>query len=434
MPSLNVPQAEFLTLPQPFRAMVCGFGTGKTWAGCASLCRHALEWPKVNSGYFAPTYPQIRDIFYPTIDEVAHDWGMRTKLNESNHEVHFYGNGRSRGTVLCRSMEKPQTIIGFKIGHAVADEIDVMEVAKATTAWRKIIARMRYNLPGLRNGVDVTTTPEGFKFVYAQFVEALRTKPELAEMYGLVQASTYDNEANLPPGYIERLLASYPGPLVQAYIRGQFVNLTSGSVYPEFDRKANHVDASERPQEALHVGMDFNVLNMTAVISVIRDGLPITVRELTKVRDTPTMTRMLYERYVAQGHPVMVYPDVSGQNTSSKSASESDFTILRQGRISINAGTPNADGRFAAGGVKDRINAVNAMIRNADGVRRWKINTHSCPDTTAAFEKQAYDKHGEPDKKSGFDHPTEALGYFMVRKWPIVRPAMSLRIGVATNG
>jgi hypothetical protein len=28
------------------------------------------EHPKINQGYFAPTYPQIRDI-YPTIEEVA---------------------------------------------------------------------------------------------------------------------------------------------------------------------------------------------------------------------------------------------------------------------------------------------------------------------------------------------------------------------------
>ncbi|MEA1186269.1 hypothetical protein U9C94_22760, partial [Escherichia coli] len=42
------------------------------------------------------------------------------------------------------------------------------------TSWRKIIARMRYKIGGLRNGIDVTTTPEGFKFVYEQFVKAVR--------------------------------------------------------------------------------------------------------------------------------------------------------------------------------------------------------------------------------------------------------------------
>ena len=55
MPSLNVPQGQFLRLDKKFKALVCGFGTGKTWAGCADLCKFAWEWPGVNAGYFAPT-------------------------------------------------------------------------------------------------------------------------------------------------------------------------------------------------------------------------------------------------------------------------------------------------------------------------------------------------------------------------------------------
>ncbi|STS82048.1 Uncharacterised protein [Klebsiella pneumoniae] len=89
---------------------------------------------------------------------------------------------------------KPDTIVGFKIGNALVDELDVLKADKARQAWRKIIARMRYKVDGLRNGIDVTTTPEGFKFVYNQFVKAVRGKPELRSMYGLVQASTFDNE------------------------------------------------------------------------------------------------------------------------------------------------------------------------------------------------------------------------------------------------
>ena len=126
MPSLNVPQAQFLTLPHKFRAFVAGFGSGKIWVGCSALCKHFMEWPGVNAGYFAPTYPQIRDIFYPTVEEVAYDWGLKTKINQANHEVHIYSGRQYRGTVICRSMEKPQTIVGFKIGHALVDELGVV--------------------------------------------------------------------------------------------------------------------------------------------------------------------------------------------------------------------------------------------------------------------------------------------------------------------
>lgn len=414
MPALNDPQCDFLELPQKYRALVTGFGGGKTWAGCVSLCRHALEFPKINAGYFAPTYPQIRDIFYPTIEEVAFEFGMSVAIKSSAKEVHLIRGGRVRSTIICRSMDNPSSIIGFRIGQALVDELDVMPLPKAQLAWRKIIARMRYKVPGLRNGIDVTTTPEGFKFVYQQWVKEVREKPSLASLYGLVQASTYDNEVNLPEDYIESLRQSYPPQLIAAYLNGQFVNLASGSVYPNFDRKVNHTDETIREGEVLHVGMDFNVLNMTAIINVIREGRPRSLAELTQVRDTPEMARMLKERYRDKGHQVVIYPDASGGNTSSKNASESDLSILAQAGFQI-----IVDGANPA--VKDRVNSVNAMILNDKGERRWLVNTSNCPTLTEALEQQAYDKNGEPDKETGHDHSNDAVGYMLVKRWPIVK-------------
>ena len=139
-------------------------------------------------------------------------------------------------------MEKPQTIVGFKIGHALIDELDVMPMVKAQRAWRKIIARMRYKQAGLLNGIDVATTPEGFKFTYEQFVKEASSSDAKRALYGMIQASTYDNEKNLPDDYISSLRESYPPQLIEAYLRGQFINLTSGAVYPDFSRKLNHTD------------------------------------------------------------------------------------------------------------------------------------------------------------------------------------------------
>lgn len=418
MPSLNVPQAQFLRLEKKFKALVCGFGTGKTWAGCADLCKFAWEWPGVDAGYFAPTYPLIRDIFFPTMEEVADDWGLEVEIKEANKEVHFYSGGQYRSTVICRSMEDPGRIVGFKIGKALVDELDVLPKVKAEHAWRKIIARLRQKSDGLVNGVSVTTTPEGFKFVYEQFVKQVAEKPELAALYGLIQASTYQNAKFLPADYITSLRASYPPQLIEAYIRGQFVNLAAGSVYPNFDRNLNHSAEVLGKTEPAHIGLDFNVLNMTAVVTVVRDGWPVAVSELTEVRDTPTMARMLVERFgrTADGarRTLIVYPDASGQNTSSKNASESDLTILQQAGLTVCANTANP-------AVKDRVNAVNALILNDRDERRLKVNTALCPTLTEALEQQAYDKNGEPDKKTGHDHPCDALGYRLVMDWPIVR-------------
>lgn len=421
MPSLNIPQAKFLQLPHKFRAFVAGFGSGKTWVGCAAECRHFCEWPKVNAGYFAPTYAQIRDIFYPTMDEVAFDWGLNTKVNEGNHEVHVYAGSKYRGTTICRSMEKPQTIVGFKIGHALVDEMDVLSAKKAQQAWRKIIARMRYNVQGLRNGVDVTTTPEGFKFVYQQFVKQVRDKPNLGAMYGMVQASTYDNEANLPDDYIQSLLDSYPEQLIQAYLRGQFVNLMSGTIYHAYNRLLNASAEAALAAEPLFIGMDFNVGKMAAITHVKRDGMPHAVDEIVNGYDTPDMIRQIKERYwtyidgqYRSTRQIRIYPDASGDSRKSVNASATDLTLLKQAGFVVVAPSTNPP-------VKDRINAMNGMFCNSHGERRYRVNYDRCPTYAENLEQQIWAENGEPDKSQDNDHTNDASGYFIHKEYPIIK-------------
>ena len=420
MPVLNRPQARFLQLPNKFRAFVGGFGSGKTWVGCSGLCAHSWEFPRINAGYFAPSYPMIRDIFYPTIEEVAEHSGLRAVVKKGDHEVAIYSGRQYRNTIICRSMDDPGKIVGFKIGKAMIDELDVMKLTQAETAWRKIIARMRQKADGLQNGIDVTTTPEGFQFVYRQWVKEVREKPQLAKLYGMVQASTYENGKNLPDGYIESLRESYPPQLIAAYLKGQFINLTSGAVYPNFDRRLNHTDEEVKPGDVVHIGMDFNVLKMAAIVHVVRDGKPRAVGELTKVRDTPTMAQKIKERF--RDHSVVIYPDASGQNTSSKNASESDLSILRTAGFHVKVSGANP-------AVKDRVASMNAQILNDKGERRYLVNTRLCPDYTESLEQQAYDKNGDPDKSTGHDHTNDAGGYFIVHEWPVVsRNVQRLRV------
>lgn len=423
--SLNVPQAQFIAMPQKFKAFVAGYGSGKTWVGCNSLAKHFMEFPRINAGYFGATYSQIRDIFYPTVDEALYPWGFLCKIKEGNKEVELYQGRKYYGTVICRSMERPETIIGFKIGKALVDEIDVLKHVKAQVAWRKIIARMRHVSEGLQNGIDVTTTPEGFKFVYSQFVEQVREKPEMAGMYGLIQASTYDNAANLPPDYIPSLLASYPEQLIAAYIDGQFVNLKTGSVYVAYNRLLNACDDEVQPNETLFIGLDFNVGKMAGIVHVLRDGLPRAVDEVINGYDTPDMIRLIKERYwkhngsdFVKTCAIRIYPDASGDSRKSVNASETDIALLKAAGFTVVVNKSNPP-------VKDRVNSMNGMFCNALGERRYLVNYRKCPTYSAALEQQAWDERGEPDKSTGYDHPCDAGGYFIVKDFPIVKRTTS---------
>lgn len=425
---LTASQRQFVLSRARFPCFVGGFGSGKTAAAMTRAMRLKIQCRAQDIAYYLPTYPLIEDIAFQRFPELCDRRGWAYKLNKHQGVLEFPGAGR----ILFRNMEQPHRIVGYEVAHSLVDEIDIMATDKARDAWNKIIARNRQKC-GMENTVGVATTPEGFKFVYD------RWKKSPAPGYELIKAPTSENADNLPDGYIESLRESYPSNLLAAYLEGEFVNLTAGSVYAEFDRFANGSSETIQPSEPLHIGMDFNVGNMTATVNVLRDGEPHAVDELTGIIDTPAMIATIKSRY--EGHAILVYPDASGNSRKSNNASESDIALLRAARFNVLVAPSNP-------AVKDRVLAMNQMIcaRTADDPkavsnlgrevsagaiveRRMRVNADRCPVLVEALEKQAYDKNGEPDKSSGLDHPCDAQGYFIHYRFP-VRGRGLTRIGI----
>lgn len=377
--------------------------SGKSHAAIWRTLRLKRAYPKCNVAYYLPTYDLVSRMALPRFDETLTSIGARYKINKNDSVIDI----ENCGSIILRTMDNPARIVAYEVADSILDELDTLTTDKAREVWNKAIARNRQKKPdGALNTVGVATTPEGFRFVYE------RWKKNPAPGYRLIKASTYSNAANLPDGYIDSLKASYPTNLLSAYLGGEFVNLTAGSVYAEFDRELNAVPLGDgiRSNEPLHIGMDFNVGQMSAVIFVLRDGDPYAVAELTGLLDTPAMITAIKSRYV--GHAIHVYPDSSGGNRQSNNASESDIALLRHARFNVFAPTQNPP-------VKDRVLAMNQMI-HSEGKRRLRVNTDNCPAFVECLEKQAYDKNGEPDKKSGLDHLNDAAGYFVHFKFPVV--------------
>lgn len=386
-----------------------------------SQVSHFMAHPKVLQSYFAPTYPQIRDIFFPTIEEVAHFFGLSVDIMEGNKEVHFRSGPWYYGTTICRSMEKPGTIVGFKVGRAMVDEVDTIPTLdKQIVVWRKIIARLRWNDPDVRNGADVVTTPEGFKIAHKLFVADIAKNPKLAGNYGLYRASTYDNAHNLPPDYIPSLFETYPEELIRAYIKGKFTNLQAGTVYNSFNHEVHSSVEIVKEKEPLYIGMDFNVTKMAARIFVKRGaGEWHCAEEIVDAYDTPDIIEIIKERYGRRA--IYVYPDASGDSRHSTDASKSDIYMLEEAgfRVMVRSTNPR---------VKDRVMSVNKQFERG----KLFVNTEQCPVTTEDLEQQAYDKNGEPDKSGGRDHGNDAFGYPIAYEFPIVKPLT--QVGFSFHG
>lgn len=419
--TLSLPQFQLVSSNKRFPAMVAGFGSGKTEALVKRALRLKFEFWEQSVGYYLPTYDLVKTIAIPRFIEVLAKWGyvegVHYTLNKSDSWLDFAPMGG--GKIIMRTMDRPERIIGYEVADSCVDELDTLKTDNASTVWKKIIARNRQKKPlrdGKRatNSVAVGTTPEGFRFVY----ETWKKNPP-SDQYELIKASTYSNRANLPANYIDDLKDAYPSQLVEAYINGEFVNLTSGAVYPNFNRKLNFSAETIRVQrngdkiegEPLHIGLDFNVTKMAAVINVYRNDGVHAVAELVDMYDTPAFVKLVKERYQVLGHQIFVYPDASGNARKSVNASETDIALLHAAGFTVMTDASNP-------AVRDRVVSMGVMFEK----RRYKVNPNTCPNYCAALEQQVYNKNGEPDKVGGFDHLNDAGGYFISNRFPVVRP------------
>jgi hypothetical protein len=403
---LTEPQENFLRSDAKHPAFVAGFGAGKSEVMACSAIGDAAHSSTALIGLYAPTYDLVRLITGPRICEKLSEQGIPHKWNKSENIV--YTSWPRFGDFLMRTMDNPERIVGYETYRAHVDEIDTMKTEKALLAWNKIIARNRQRPEGIKrpfNRVSAYTTPEGFKFVYNRWVR------DVAPGYEMFQAATYSNPY-LPDDYVDNLRAAYPAELIDAYIEGQFVNLTSGTVYNSYSRETNRSRETLRPGEPIKLGMDFNVGNMAACAYVLRENDWHCVDEIKGGVDTPSMIRTLADRY--EGHTVTIYPDASGKNTSSKGASLSDIGLLRGAGYAIRAKPSNPR-------VKDRVLAVNMGFQRG----RVYVNPDTCPETARCLEQQPYNKQGEPDKTTGLDHQNDAFGYPLAYEMPVVKPTMT---------
>lgn len=380
---LTESQGKFINSDYRNSAFVGGYGSGKTFVGILKLVREKLRQPNTNMAYYMPTYPLIRDVAFPRIAETLDMMGIKYRLNKSDKEFIT-----DFGSIIMRSMDVPDLIVGYEVAYSIIDEADVLPKSKMQQAYDKITARNRQKING-QNKLDFVSTPEGFGFLYDFFVK------KSSHNKNLIHGSTYENRHNLPDDYIDSLIESYTENQLEAYLNGQFINLTSGNVYYAFDRNTHHSDREIQNNDILHIGMDFNITNMNAVVRVIDAGISTAVDEIVGAFDTADMIRIIKERY--PNHRVIIYPDAS--SASSNTAGVSDLTLLQQARLYVRINKKNPR-------VRDRVSVVNNAFEKMISF----VNTNRCPSLTEAYEQIGY-RNGEPDKTSGHDHITDADGY-----------------------
>jgi len=404
--ALSPPQRDFFTSNAKATCAVAGYGSGKTEVAMFRLITSMLKHPKADFLYCAPTIPLIRDILWAKLGDFLPQLGLEYTVNKSESIVYLHGYGK----IFCRSMDNPERLIGFQVVDAFLDELDTLATEKAEAVFMKIKARCRQRVVDAdksngkvvykKNQIFVTTTPEGFRATYKLF------KKEPVPDSRLIQMSTYSNKHNLPEDYIDDLKNSYPPQLIEAYLEGKFVNLSSLGVWSGFDQDANHLSVDIAPGELVHVGQDFNVGRGCAVTYVDRilqkehpantTDQPLKVMiaagEVVDSFDTHDTIRVLDEQLDPKLFKErLLYPDATGSNRKSVNATLTDIALMRHAGFRIKQLNQNPP-------IKDRVTASNAAFCNSLEVRKVFVDTKKCPVFTESLVQQAYDKNGLPEK------------------------------------
>lgn len=198
----------------------------------------------------------------------------------------------------------------------------------------------------------------------------------------------------------------------------------SGRVYYPFDRNVHVQDCPFNPRLPIHIGMDFNIDPMSAIVMQEQPNGEIWVVDEavlygSNVQETADELARRYYKHMAQ---ITIYPDPAGNNRN-HDRGETSLDILRD------AGFSNILFKRKHPLVQDRVNTVNRLLRSADGEIVLKID-RSCRKFIESLEQTIY-KEGtrEVDKTKGTEHAADAFGYFADYRHPM-RKALILGVSI----
>ena len=405
-------QWEFLTNKKKARikAYVGGFGSGKTHSFLTetfvNLVTKKNKDGKSNGLILYPTYGLADSVFVDPFKEILERNGVAYTYNISAHKFRtVYGN------VQIYQTRYPQRIVGSSFTYVGVDELDIENFKTAETTVQKALGRLR----GCDDAIlYITTTPEGFGYTWHLMVE------EYNDNKLLVHGKTTDNHY-LPESYVQSLRDNYDEKLLDAYIYGNFVNLTQGATYYAFNRNKHTGKYNYNPRLPLHCGFDFNNFPLSTVVCQQQPNGEIQViKEIVLSHqgdgDLPTQRMCNEVKSIFPNNLYYAYPDATGRSKHS-SAMYSDISIIRKSGFNVKVAHINPR-------VINRVNSVNNQLSK----NNIKIDK-GCKALIKDFEQVVNKENTRDIDKSNpnLTHMSDAFGYLCNWLHPINKPVIGVQ-------
>ncbi len=259
-------QTDFFRSEAPFPAFMGGQGSGKTAAAVMRCFNYSMEHPGSKGVWTEPVAAMFQESCLPTLRMFygEYEGGIWQEQGKGgpNHRIEF-----SNGCVwMLKAAETPERLVGFEVAWALMNEAGSTEHGSQEQAYLNLVGRLRQK--GFPHWLGVATTPSGRNWLWKEWVESPTAK-ETGHV--LFCGSTFENQENLPEGYIERMSKAYvPGtPMYRERVLGEFVQM-SGLVVPGFTDKMTDPWPDELFTHKV-AGVDFGSQSPTTIIEAAQN-------------------------------------------------------------------------------------------------------------------------------------------------------------------
>jgi len=385
----------------PYHFLIGGYGCGKSFSGVLLILKLYYQYNGKNVvfGIGGTSQTLLRKTLLTDLFKTLETGGIAYSHNKLEHIVTI-------GTVqfIYIGTASPEQIYAYNFSGFICDELDELPQEKAIDAFKAIQERTRVVLPDGRNPVSIfMTTAQGLRGTY-RIIQDLK---ESGTPYIKIRGLTKDN-TTLSSDYVNRLYSLYTDNERSAFLEGNFVDLYTGRVYPEYIETQHLVGSFPiDPLEPIYIGQDINSGFSKGVAFVIRDQNMFAVKEYSfpVLGDAPRLIRNDFPT-----NEVFWYPDASAKEIMAGYQKE-----VKSMGIRLRIGTVNPS-------VTERIFTVNKLFRTG----RLKV-FKDLKQYPIALKTRQFDKRGDPEKGQGPkapDHICDAGEYViwrLVSSLPIFR-------------
>jgi hypothetical protein len=393
---LSEPQKKVADDDHRFRVLVTGRRFGKTTLAMRELAYHA-RLPDQLCWYVAPSYRMAKQIAWQMIKKKLKDLRWIKHTNEAELTITLKNNSR----ICLRGTDHPDSLRGIGLNFLCMDECGDIE----EFAWQEVL---RPTLSDTKGRALFCGTPKGMNWFHTLYTMG-QDKADYNEWSSYIY-TTLDG-GWVDSGEIENAKKDMDERTFRQEYMATF-ETWKGIIYYGFSPE-HTVKQFEVPDDMsiYHIGMDFNLDPMSAVVSYIKDNVVYVFDEIQMFSsNTDEMVEEIHSRY--KNKKIFVYPDPSAKARRTSSGRRTDLSILQNGGFITKAFSHHMP-------IRDRINSVNSKLCAASGIRGIFIHP-KCKNLLNSLAKHSYQEGtSTPDKKEGYDHMTDALGYMISFLYPV---------------